>query len=172
MTASVALSCLAGAQQVDVLAPLYEHLHEHHVQLAPRLGGVLPAHSAAESWARRRPSYVAWLERPGGFALLAHRGRETVGYVLGSVEPGYHGWASTDAAIGVVHDVVVAPNVRGGGVGSTLLDAAEAQLAQHGVTAYRMNVIAANTDALRLYDRRGMTTVTRVLLARIEPTGG
>jgi ribosomal protein S18 acetylase RimI-like enzyme len=169
MTDELALSCLAGARYVDVLAGLYGHLHAHQARVAPQLGGLLPARSAPEAWARRRPNYVSWLERPSGFALLAHRGGEIIGYVLGSVEGGYHGWASPDDVIGVVHDLAVAPDARGGGVGSTLLDAAEAQLAQLGAAAYRLNVIAANTDALRLYERRGMKTVTRVLLARIDP---
>jgi ribosomal protein S18 acetylase RimI-like enzyme len=165
----IALTRLAGAQNVDALAQLCRCLYEHQASIAPRLGGILPARSPDEAWERRRRSYITWLERPTGFALLAHRDEELVGYVLGSVESGYQGWAAADDAIGVVHDVVVAPDARGGGIGSTLLDAAEAQLAQHGVCAYRMHVIEANADALRLYERRGMRTVTRVLLGRIAP---
>jgi hypothetical protein len=59
MTADLALSCIASAQHVDLLASLYADLHEHQARVAPRLGGVLPARSADEAWERRRPSYVA-----------------------------------------------------------------------------------------------------------------
>lgn len=165
----VGLSCLVGAQHVDVLAPLYVHLHEHQIGAAPNLGGMLPARSADEAWQRRRPNYLAWLERPTGFALLAHLAGAPVGYALGSIESGYNGWAAAGDAVGVVHDLVVAPQVRGRGVGSALLDAAEGELAHRGVAAYRLNVIAANTDAVRFYEQRGMTTVTHVLLGRIAP---
>jgi ribosomal protein S18 acetylase RimI-like enzyme len=157
------MSCLIGPEHVDVLAPLYEHLHEHHAKVAPRLGH-LPARTVAESWARRRRRYLTWLERPG-FAMLATEKGELVGYLLASVEGAYQGWHSGER-VGDVHDISVLPAARNRGIGSALLNAAEAQLALHGIAEYRLSVIAPNTGALRLYRQRGLTPVSHVLLGR------
>jgi hypothetical protein len=82
---SAALSTITSADDVDRLAPLYRHLHEHQAGLAPRLGGTLPARSAAAAWARRRLHYLDWLGRDSGCALLAtDAGGEAIGYVLAS----------------------------------------------------------------------------------------
>lgn len=162
---------LTGPDEVDVLAPLYRHLHEQHVGLAPRLGGILDARTWEDSWARRRRDYVSWLSEPGGFALVARGagGADPAGYVVGSVEEGYAGWASSGDRVGVVRDLVVAPTQRGRGLGTALLVAAEAEFAGLGIGEYRLNVVAQNTGAIRLYERHGMAPVARVFLKRVGP---
>jgi ribosomal protein S18 acetylase RimI-like enzyme len=174
MSDVVCLSCLARSEYVDLLRPLYGQLHEHQVDVAPMFGGLLPARTVDAAWTRRRTSYVDWLNRPSGFAILARFEADDatlVGYVVGSVETGYSGWSSEGDVIGVIHDLVVDVGIRGSGIGSTLLDAVEAEFRARNVATYRLNVVGENRDALRLYERRGMTTVTRVLMGRVPEAG-
>ena len=60
----------AERYRIDELEHLWRSLQEHHIALAPTLGG-LPARSPEESWFLRRRKYVAALEDPDAFLLLA-----------------------------------------------------------------------------------------------------
>jgi ribosomal protein S18 acetylase RimI-like enzyme len=122
--------------------------------------------TASESWERRRHSYVEWLSSAGAFLLVASRGERTLGFALVTFAGAYSGWESGER-VAELKDIVVAPAARGQGIGSALLDRLEAELASVGVSEYRLNVIAANEDAIRLYRRRGMTHVTTVMLGRV-----
>ena len=66
-----------------------------------------------------------------------------------------------------VETLAVAPAARGQGVGTKSMDAVERELAQLGVRAFRVLVIARNDDARRFYERRGLATVSHVLLGRV-----
>jgi ribosomal protein S18 acetylase RimI-like enzyme len=56
---------------------------------------------------------------------------------------------------GVIHNLFVVPAVRGEGVGSALLGAAERALAHTGVDAVSLEAMAANDGARRFYERHG-----------------
>ena len=47
------------------------------------------------------------------------------------------------------------PEHRGGGIGSALLDALDREFAAGGVEDVILGVLPGNTDAQRLYERRG-----------------
>jgi ribosomal protein S18 acetylase RimI-like enzyme len=49
----------------------------------------------------------------------------------------------------------VLPDARGKGIGSALLDAVEARLRQLGIDDMLIGVITTNSEAMRLYERRG-----------------
>ena len=61
----------------------------------------------------------------------------------------------SDAVRGMIHNVYVAPEERGAGVGSALLEAAEAKLAERGADVVAIEALAENAGARRLYERRG-----------------
>lgn len=154
-----------GAEIIPRLEPLYLTLQEHQGSIAPELGG-MPARSVEDAWALRAEEYRGWLAEPGAFVLLAERNEEIIGYALVSLGSGYQGWISAER-IGDVVDVVVAPEERGNGIGGELLDAVERHLVDTGTEYLRLRVLAANVDALRLYERRGMKVVSEILLRRI-----
>jgi GNAT superfamily N-acetyltransferase len=154
----------------DSVPPLFAALHNAQITAAPSLGH-LPARDAADAWSRRRAAYTRWLSVPGAFALLATEEDRPVGFALVTFASGYHGWSSGER-VAELKDLSVAADVRGRGIGSRLMDAVESQLARQGVTDLRLNVIAANADAVRFYERRGLVAVTTVLLGRVSPAAG
>jgi ribosomal protein S18 acetylase RimI-like enzyme len=154
-----------GAELISQLEPLYSVLHEHHVSVAPTLAG-MPARSAAESWRRRCALYESWLAVPGSFVLMAERDRAAVGYAVVSISDAFQSWASGDR-VGDVYELAVVAAERGRGIGSALMDAVEAELVAAGIGEVRLRVIAANRDALRFYERRGLTPISHVLLGRV-----
>lgn len=84
--------------------------------------------------------------------LVARDGDALVGFVRLDVE---RGPLSQDATRGLVRDLYVVPDRRGEGVGTRLLDAAEAALRDRGVDVVALEALAANADAVRFYERRG-----------------
>jgi len=87
-----------------------------------------------------------------GGLTVARDGDDLVGFVRYGVE---RGPLAQDRTRGVVHDLYVVPPRRDDGVGSRLLDAAEAALRDRGAEIVAVEALAANTDAVRLYERRG-----------------
>jgi ribosomal protein S18 acetylase RimI-like enzyme len=83
-----------------------------------------------------------------------------VGFVMFHVETGAY---EQDTTRGVVDNVFVTPEYRDCGVGSRLLDAAEAALRERGAETLAISVLAANDAARRLYERRGYETQRLVL---------
>jgi ribosomal protein S18 acetylase RimI-like enzyme len=75
-----------------------------------------------------------------------------LGFVMFHVETGFF---DTDATRGVVDNVYVLPGARGEGVGSALLEYAEAELAERGATVLAVEALWENEAARRLYERRG-----------------
>ncbi len=153
----------AGAERIAELEPLYLALAEHHGRIRPSLAG-LAARDGAAGWASRRPHYEEWLASPGAFVLLARRDGAAIGFALVTVEPGFDSWGE-GGAIGELHDLAVLPAARGAGVGTLLLDRVAAELAAAGIEHLRLDVLAGNDDAARLYERWGMEPVVTTMLA-------
>jgi len=59
-----------------------------------------------------------------------------------------------------VHDLAVLPSHRGQGIGSTLLNAAEARARELGCCKMTLEVISTNEGAHRLYNRQGFDAPT------------
>jgi ribosomal protein S18 acetylase RimI-like enzyme len=87
-----------------------------------------------------------------GGLTVARADGDIVGFVRFGVE---RGPLRQDCTRGAVHDLYVDPEWRGAGVGTRLLDAAEAALRDREVDAIAVEALADNTDAIRLYERRG-----------------
>jgi ribosomal protein S18 acetylase RimI-like enzyme len=63
----------------------------------------------------------------------------------------------TGSRIAEVQTLCVRPTDRSAGVGTALLDVIERTLAGQGVRDLQVAVVATNADAIRLYQRRGLT---------------
>lgn len=87
--------------------------------------------------------------------LVARGGESIVGFVTFGVESGVY---EQDTTRGVVQNIYVVPEVRGEGVGSALLAAAEESLVESGAETVSLEVMADNDDARRFYRRHGYRT--------------
>lgn len=87
-----------------------------------------------------------------GTLFVARSDDAVVGFVTCSVETG--GYAQ-DEQRGVIENLYVVPERRDEGVGTALLARAESTLRERGCTAVALDVMAANADARRFYERHG-----------------
>lgn len=146
----------AGVEALDRLRPLWLELHHHHQAVGgPALG---PYVGDEESWTACRATYAKLLAA-GGFALLAERDGDLVGYALVAVLPAAETllddtWRVGDR-VAEIETVSVAPADRGAGIGSALLDRVDAELGTAGISDVLIGAVVTNTDAIRLYERRG-----------------
>jgi len=146
----------AGAEALDRLRELWLVLHHHHQAVGgPALG---PYVDDATSWAARRSLYDGFF-RQGGFALLAEGDGTLLGYAMVAITPVEETlmpdtWRTGDR-IAEVETLVLHPAARGEGLGSALLDAIDEELAREGIDDVLIGAIVTNTDAIRLYERRG-----------------
>jgi ribosomal protein S18 acetylase RimI-like enzyme len=144
-----------GLDDVAALRELWLELHHHHAEVAPQSGEFADDDS---SWAVRSESYREWLSDPRSFVLLARDGERLVGYCLVRVfESGpdlRDAWVVPEV-IAEVETLVVSAEARGEGLGSRLMDAAEAELERAGITHILIGLIPGNDGAQRLYERRG-----------------
>ncbi|MFW6321118.1 MAG: GNAT family N-acetyltransferase [Halohasta sp.] len=94
--------------------------------------------------------------------LLVAREEAIRGFVMYRVETGRY---LEDRTTGVIVNLYVDPAIRDQGIGSRLLAAAEAELADAGVDTVTLEVLAANDAARRFYARHGYRS-HRVELAK------
>src|SRR5919108_1460976 len=66
---------------VDVLAPLWKGMVEHHRDV---VAGQVPVRDAEEAWQRRRGEYVSWFEDGSGLLFIARRegSAGAIGYAM------------------------------------------------------------------------------------------
>ena len=109
--------------------------------------------------------------RPTPLLLLAFVGDAAVGYGLAHVLPVDETWVpdtwKTSSRIGEIESLSVLPECRGSGLGSELLNRLEQHLHALGVTDLILGALPGNTDAIRLYERRGYHP-TWLYLSRFE----
>jgi ribosomal protein S18 acetylase RimI-like enzyme len=148
----------AGAESLDRVEPLWLELHHHHQAVA---GAALrPYVDDAYSWAARRAMYAGFLAAPhGSFVLLGERDGALAGYAMVAISPVEDTWVDdtwrAGPLIADIETLSVAPDARGQGVGTALLDRIDAELEQAGIADVIVGAFAANAGALRLYERRG-----------------
>jgi ribosomal protein S18 acetylase RimI-like enzyme len=75
-----------------------------------------------------------------------------LGFVMFGLETGGY---EQDVTRGVVHNLYVRPAHRDAGVGSALLETAEAALADRGADVVSLEAMMANQAAVRFYERNG-----------------
>ena len=152
---------VAGPAELDALEPLWIALHRHHRTVVP--SAAMLVDDDAVSWSRRRDLYRAWMAAGDALVLVARRNGAAVGYAVAHLQDGPDDTFAVGARYAELYSLSVAPEARGGGVGTALLDALDERLAELGITDLSVGVMAANEDALRFYRRRGLVPVELVL---------
>jgi ribosomal protein S18 acetylase RimI-like enzyme len=136
--------------RLDDLESLWRSLHGHHREVS-----ALPVLADDDlSWERRK----VWYERMlagDAFALVARDGGRPVGYAFVDVRDGVDDTWPYGRRMAELVTLSVAPEERGGGVGTALMDAVDAELERRGVRDLEMFVMAGNDRARAFYERRG-----------------
>jgi ribosomal protein S18 acetylase RimI-like enzyme len=147
-----------SAADIPALEPLWVAVHHQHAASMPELG---PYVSDAQTWEQQRAIYEELLAKSDTALLLAHVDGGLVGYAVAHVMPVRETWIydtwETGDHIGELEAIGVLPGHRGQGIGSALLDAVDRELEALGVRDVILGVLPGNTDAMRLYARRGFT---------------
>jgi ribosomal protein S18 acetylase RimI-like enzyme len=138
------------ATQLAALEPLWRALIDH----IRDLGSVVSLVPHEESWPRRLAIYEELLADGESFALGAWRGERLIGYAMVHVAPPDAVWF-TGARYAELTSLCVAAGERGTGLGTALLDAAEAGLTERGLDQYVIGVDTVNAGAQRFYAKRG-----------------
>ncbi len=155
--------------RLDDLQPVWRALYEHHTALTPHLRDrEVPFEQA---WQSRREIEREWLaSEPDSFVLAAQDAGGYVGYAFVRVRPGAGiaaSWRASDP-LAELAILVVLPEMRGQGVGSMLLDTVKAKLGELGIEDMLIGVITTNTEAMRLYERRGAVPFLTQFVHRVH----
>lgn len=144
------------AADLDAVAPLWTAVHHQHTQVMPELA---PYVNDDETWRVRRTLYEELVAKVDTLLLLVFLDDRAVGYGLAHILDRADTWIAdtwvTGPRIGEIESVSVLPELRGSGIGSELLDRLEEHLRDHGVDDLILGALPGNTDAIRLYERRG-----------------
>lgn len=87
-----------------------------------------------------------------GTLLVARNTTGILGFVMFELEEGAF---KQDATRGIIYNVYVTPDARDQGIGTALIEAAEANLGAAGADVIALEVLADNADARRLYRNLG-----------------
>jgi ribosomal protein S18 acetylase RimI-like enzyme len=147
-----------SAADIPALEPLWVAVHHQHAASMPDLA---PYVSDAQTWEQERAIYDELFAKPDTVLFLAHVHDALVGYAVAHVMPVRETWIydtwETGDRIGELESIGVLPEHRGEGIGSALLDEVDREFEALGVKDVILGVLPGNTDAMRLYARRGFT---------------
>ena len=146
----------AGAERIPDLQPLWASLSRHHAEVAPELSILGKRRSEQDSWAVRRALYEEWLADPDAFVLIAEIDAAPVGYAVVHMRGPEETWATGDR-VAELETLAVLPGHRGVGIGAALVDRFHEELRRAGVQHFVVGVVASNADAIRFYERLGLT---------------
>jgi ribosomal protein S18 acetylase RimI-like enzyme len=139
------------ARRIGELRDLWLALHRHHRGIGSR-----PLVDDDESsWSRRRATYLGWLGEGAGLILGAERDGQMVGYVAVHLHDGPDDTFPLGERWAEIYSLSVAPEARGVGIGSRLLDAVDERLAEIGIVDLAVAAMVENESARALYERRG-----------------
>jgi len=105
----------------------------------------IDAQCYAPEIAYSKRTFRAFLRLPGAECLVAEENGALVGFIL----------SDRDGPAGHIITLDVAPEARRKHVGSTLLEAAHASLAAHGVREVELETSVANPPAIAFWQRQG-----------------
>lgn len=156
-------------ERFNDLEPLWRVLYDHHNDRTPHLRD--RSRPFEQAWESRRRTEARWLEsEPDSFVIAAQDGDSYVGYAFVRIRSGAgfaESWTFSDPLADLA-TLVVTPELRGQGVGSALMDAAEARLRRMGIADMAITVIATNTEAIPFYERRGAMPFVTEFVKRIQ----
>jgi ribosomal protein S18 acetylase RimI-like enzyme len=156
-----------GVGDVDLVEGLWKEMVAHHHAV---IGDRWPGRDPEEAWRMRRAQYVGWLEGEEGFLYLVP-GEGALEAPLGYAFLRVGAAPSTldlNERIGDLESLSVTGAARGTGVGSLLLEHCRERLRAEGIEYWGLTAVAANADAIRLYEREGFETVSHNMIARVR----
>jgi ribosomal protein S18 acetylase RimI-like enzyme len=103
------------------------------------------------------------LDTPNSLLRTGRDGDEVVGWLWLALPGGRR------PTMAWVHNVVVLPGHRGRGYGRALMRAAEAEVAARGIGRLGLNVFAANTTAVALYESLGYAVTAQQMAKSVRP---
>jgi ribosomal protein S18 acetylase RimI-like enzyme len=156
-----------GRDRLDDLEPLYAALHVSHRDVS----AVTLTEPLSRAWAARRATYAEHLDAGRALVHVASRDGRPVGYAFTILHAAGDDTFPLAPGYAELYTLAVLPEARGRGIGTQLLDAVDAALDARGVASLVVAVMAANADAIRLYERRGLVA-GEVLMYRLRPAGG
>lgn len=156
-----------GVGDVDLVEGLWKEMVGHHHAV---IGDRWPGRDHDEAWRMRRSQYVEWLAAGEGFLYLVP-GEGAEGVPLGYAFLRIGRAPSTldlGERIGDLESLSVTAAARGLGIGTLLIEHCRALLRGEGIGFWSLTAVAANTDAIRLYEREGFETVSHNMVGRVE----
>jgi ribosomal protein S18 acetylase RimI-like enzyme len=117
----------------------------------------------------------AQMDNPDMLVLVAERpvpGHEAavVGYVYAGIEP--ESFKELRARAGYIHDLLVAEDARGAGVGPRLIEAAVDWLRDQGMPRVLLWTAAPNEQARRLFEAHGFRATMIEMTRDLNPAAG
>ena len=146
----------ARVRDLGKVKPLWRHLLR---AVEEGSHGIWQVTDPDEAWQARMQEYLDWINDATGVVFLATDARgddeeAVIGYAaLRLHEEGLvfvHG-----QTVGEVEAIVVAPDRRGEGVGSALLDACRSELTKREIRFWTVQTMAANEEAQHLCAKHG-----------------
>ncbi len=148
----------ASPDDEPALAAMMRGLNEAENEL-------VPYHDLSDAAALEHVRYLmACVKEQGGFALIGRRDSEALGFAIGLVETEDGAYVLPDhRRYGLLTDIFVAPQARGGGLAAALLAGSEARFRALGLSEMRLNVLEGNARARGFYGKSGFLPYGRVL---------
>lgn len=156
----------AGPERVDDLEPLWRALHDYHRTVATPVPGA-PWRETDDSWPRRRAKYLALLQEPGAFVLIAEANARPVAYALVSIHEPADDTNDTGDRWAELQTLSVVPEHRGEGLGTRLMERVHEELRALGIRTMLIGVADGNDDAMRFYRRHGYSPWVTFTLGRV-----
>ena len=154
---------VVDAERWDDCRDLWLALRDHSADTEPQLG---PRRSDDESWAMASGQWGAKLAAPGAFLVVAESRSDVHGVPLGcalvTVADGSPSWPTPDR-LGYVEVLSVAPEARGRGIGTRLMQVVVTELERNGIGEVRLLVTANNIRAQAFYRAAGFEPFGMVL---------
>jgi ribosomal protein S18 acetylase RimI-like enzyme len=153
-----------SVQDIPQLRTAFVSLHNHH----RRLSTIALTDPDERAWTARASTYEQYFDEDRALLHLARADGDCVGYAFTVLHPGSDDTFPLGAGYAELYTLAVLPQSRGSGVGTALLDAVDAALADRAITNLTVAVMAQNEAAIRLYRRRGLIP-GELIMYRIGP---
>ena len=141
-----------SVRDIPELRAAFLSFHQHHRALS-RIALTEPDERA---WTARVSTYEEYFADGRALLHLARLDGRCVGYAFTVLHPGSDDTFPLGAGYGELYTLAVLPEARGSGIGTALLDAVDAALADRAIQNLTVAVMTQNEPAIRLYRRRGL----------------
>jgi ribosomal protein S18 acetylase RimI-like enzyme len=141
-----------SVRDIPQLRTAFVSLHDHH----RRQSTIALTEPDERAWTARASTYEQYFDDDRALLHLARAEGDCVGYAFTVLHPGSDDTFPLGAGYAELYTLAVLPQSRGSGIGTALLDAVDAALADRAITNLTVAVMAENEAAIRLYRGRGL----------------